>query len=51
MNRDDEQTATAADLRAADPETDDLEDDPELAAYYRELAEVNEVITSLYRCW
>jgi hypothetical protein len=36
---------------AADPETDDLEDDPELAAYYRELAEVNEVITSLYRCW
>lgn len=29
--------------------TDVESDDPEMAAYYRDLAEVNETITNLYR--
>jgi hypothetical protein len=45
MNRDDEQTATDDDLLTADVETDE---DLELAAYYRDLAEVNEAIANLY---
>jgi hypothetical protein len=50
MNRD-EQKMMDDDLPAADPEVHaDLEDDPELAAYYRDLAEVNEAIANLYRC-
>jgi hypothetical protein len=48
----DDETMTDDDLPATQPGASDdpeMDDDPVLAEYYRDLAEVNEAVANLYR--